>query len=247
MVLTCADTVPLILDLGTGLRNFGAKWGWHPFEGAALVSHLHWDHVQGLPFFRPMHRDDSVMHVYGPTIDGLTLDAAVHEFMRPPYFPVGIRDLEGLFVFHDAGPGTFEIGGTTITAAQVPHCGPTLGYRIEAEGFAVAYVSDHQQPVGAPTTVDPAVIELCRAADVLIHDGQYTDAEFLVRPDWGHCTVEYAVEVAAQAGVDQLVLFHHDPGHDDDRLDELTENAAKAGVGRVGSVISAHEGLVLHL
>jgi ribonuclease BN (tRNA processing enzyme) len=128
---------------------------------------------------------------------------------------------------------------------MVPHCGPSIGYRIEVGGTVIVYVSDHQEPVGRPDVVDPAVLELCRAADVLIHDGQYTRDEFELRPDWGHCTLSYAVEVAAQAGVDQLVLFHHDPGHDDDRLDELTEATAKEGAGRVGSVIAAYEGLSL--
>lgn len=247
VVLSIADESPIILDLGTGLRRFGAQWGWNRFEGSALVSHLHWDHVQGLPFFRPMHRPDSRLDIYGPAAEGMTLEDAVNDFMSQPYFPVGIAELEGEFVFHDIAAESFQIGSATVRSVVVPHCGMTLGFRVEVDSKVVVYVSDHQEPVGSPTWVDPAVLELCDGADVLIHDGQYTPDEFALREDWGHCTPAYAVEVAGQAGVDQLVLFHHDPGHDDDYLDELTTAAKNEAGDRVGSVIAAHEGLVINL
>jgi phosphoribosyl 1,2-cyclic phosphodiesterase len=128
----------------------------------------------------------------------------------------------------------------------VPHCGKTNGYRVTRNGVAVAYIPDHQQPVGRPDHVDPAVLELCRDADVLIHDAQFWADEFDAKSTWGHCTPEYAVEVAAQAGVRTLVLFHHDPGHTDEDLDEMTERIAALGACRgVRSVLCATEGLKL--
>ena len=139
------------------------------------------------------------------------------------------------------------MAGATVTAAHVAHTDTTLGYRIERDGVAVAYVSDHQQPADDPRHVDPAVLELCRDVDLLIHDAQYTEPEFAAKSTWGHCTVEYAVHVAAEAGARRLALFHHDPEHDDDTIDLLSLAAAEAGSRRGVEVFAASEGLRLSL
>ena len=121
----------------------------------------------------------------------------------------------------------------------------TNGYRVELDGFTVAYLSDHQQPEDA-TSVAPEVLDLCEGVDLLIHDAQYTPGEFADRRDWGHCTVEYAVEVAARSGVGTLALFHHDPSHDDDMVDRLLAVATEAAGRRdIGEVIAAAEGLTI--
>ena len=130
----------------------------------------------------------------------------------------------------------------------VPHCGKTNGYRVTRNGVSVAYVPDHQQPIDRPFHVDADVLDLCRGADVLIHDAQLWAHEFAAKSTWGHCTPEYAVEVAAQAGVRTLVLFHHDPSHSDEDLDEMTERiAAVAACRGVPSVVCATEGLKLSI
>ena len=236
---------PIILDLGTGLRVFGCGWpATIPFRGTALVSHLHWDHVQGLPFFAPVVRADSKIDVYGPSPqDGGTLEAAFDAFITPPYFPVTIRQLPADIGLHVCSDQPFKAGSAVVVAREVPHCGRTLGYRIEADGVAIAYIPDHQQPFDGSYTVAESALELCRDADLVIHDAQYTDAEFAQKSNWGHCTVGYAVEVAIQAGARRLALFHHDPSHTDEVMDQLTTMAQALGLAAGVEVFAASEGL----
>lgn len=240
-----------MFDLGTGLRFFGLDYRASdsgPFRGTALVTHLHWDHVQGIPFFPPLLTPEASLDIHAPAHEDQCLADAVRGCLRPPYFPVGVDALPGEIGFHDTSPGEFNIGDAVVRAAWVPHCGPTLGYRVTSAGRSVAYISDHQQPGVGSTFVDPSVVELCADVDVLIHDAQYDADEFSLRHDWGHCTIEYAVEVAVQAGARTLVLFHHDPGHTDERIDELLAGARRLAERRgVTEVLAAHEGLVLCL
>lgn len=240
---------PIVLDLGTGLRFFGLNRPFdRPFRGTALVTHLHWDHVQGIPFFSPLLAPGAHLDLFAPKQEGMDLAEAVRCFISPPYFPIGIDDLPGEVEFHETEPGVVPVRGADVRAAWVPHIGPTMGYRIESGGVSVAYVSDHQQPGLGSTVVDDAVLALCEGVDVLIHDAQFDDLEFSMRSDWGHCTVDYAVEVAAQAGARNLVLFHHDPAHTDVRVDELLEHARDLGEDRgLEDVLAASEGLTLSL
>lgn len=239
---------PIVFDLGTGLRFFGDALAGtdEPFRGLALVTHMHWDHVQGLPFFTPIHRPGSSLQVYGRS-ERCSLHEGFHTFMRPPFFPVGPADLAGDIEFHDFEPGEMTWGRAHITALDVPHTGLTNGYRVEIDGVVVTYVSDHQQPPDA-SFVAPEVLELCRDADLVIHDAQFEPAEFAVKADWGHCTVQYAVEVARQAGARRLALFHHDPSHNDDTLDRLEAEARELITGSpVREVFAAAEGLTVSL
>jgi len=135
------------------------------------------------------------------------------------------------------------VGSAKVIARQVPHVGTTLGFRIESEGVSIAFVSDHQQP-GDPVFVDPNVLELCEGVDLLIHDAQYTPDEFVMKSDWGHSTIAYAVHVAHKAGVRDLCLFHHDPLHSDDDIDRLLGEArSMKEASTLHSVIAASEGL----
>lgn len=249
VVLDAPGGDPIVLDLGTGLRFWGETFeGTAPFRGSALVTHLHWDHVQGLPFFTPLHRDGSHLDIYGPSQPGLDLEAAFGTFMCPPYFPVGIADLAGDVTFHDAVDADFAVGDAKVRARQVPHVGLTNGYRIDWDGASVAYVSDHQQPLDGSLDIAESVLELCDGVDLLIHDSQFTREEFTEKAHWGHCTIDYAVHVAAEAGARRLVLFHHDPGHHDGAMDELTAYARGLDdAGRLEEIICAHEGLTVSL
>lgn len=247
VVLTSDDADPILLDLGTGLRYFGERHGVDaPLRAHALVTHLHWDHVQGLPFCRPLLREGSSLTVHGPAHDGVGFDEAFDALMRPPFFPVTRAELPGEIVFSTMFEGMHEVAGAKVLALEVPHTDTTFGYRVERDGVTIAYVSDHQQPHDG-VTIDDAVRELCSGVDVLIHDAQYTPDEFAMKSDWGHCTIQYAVHVARECEVGRLVLFHHDPSHDDDRLDALTTEA-RSWVGSGGpEIIAAHEGLVIEL
>lgn len=241
------DAEPILLDLGTGLRYFGED---HPVDrplrAHALVTHLHWDHVQGLPFCRPLLREGSSLTVHGPSHDGVGFDIGFDSLMRPPFFPVTRAELPGEIVLRTMTEGMHDIGGAKVTALEVPHTDTTFGYRIERGGRSVAYVSDHQQSVDG-VLIDDAVLELCNGVDVLIHDAQYTPEEYVQKSTWGHCTVGYAVGVAIAAGVGRLVLFHHDPSHDDAMLDALLAEARALACGSGVEVLSAYEGLGLSL
>ena len=247
VVLRAPDADPILLDLGTGLRYFGEE---HPvgvpLRAHALVTHLHWDHVQGLPFCRPLLCAGSTLTVHGPAHEGVGFDEGFDALMRPPFFPVTRSQLPGDIAFHTLAPGVHDIAGAKVTALEVPHTDTTFGYRIERDGRSVAYISDHQQaPDGR--SVAPAVLDLCDGVDLLIHDAQFTPEEFAVKSNWGHCTIEYAVHVAAVAGVGRLVLFHHDPSHTDDTLDRLLDGARSLPSAAGLDIVAAHEGLTLTL
>lgn len=249
VVVERAGREPIILDLGTGLRFFGLERAHSdPFKASALVSHLHWDHVQGVPFFAPLLSEGARLDLYGPAQGETSLSETVRSFLSPPYFPVDIDRLPCEIEFHELEDGEFEIDGASVRSAEVPHIGPTLGFRIECGDTSLAYVSDHQQPAVGSDHVSEAVLELAEDVDLLIHDAQYDDLEFSMRHDWGHCTVDYAVEVAAQAGAKTLALFHHDPSHHDSHIDELLASASRnARSLGVPEVIAAHEGLTVSL
>ncbi len=241
---------PIVLDLGTGLRFWGDTLATDgSFRGHALVTHLHWDHVQGLPFFVPVNRPGAQFDIYGPTQDdGVSLEDAFEEFMRPPYFPVRVADLAGEFRFHALEDGDHVVGDAKVRSHRVPHVGITNGYRVEMNGVSVAYISDHQQPVDGSMDIAEGVLELCDGVDLLIHDAQYTPGEFAQKAHWGHCTVEYALHIAREAGVARLALFHHDPEHGDDVVDRLlTEARAHPDAAFIGEVIAASEGLTVAL
>lgn len=248
VVLDSPGSEPLLLDLGTGLRSYGETIAADEvFVGSVLVTHLHWDHVQGLPFFVPVLKPGARLSVYGPSPEpGVPLGEAFAGFMRPPYFPVTVDQLPGKVEFIDLPPSSIEIGRATVTAAEVPHVGVTNGYRVEVDGVSVAYISDHQQPAVDDHSVAESVLDLARDVDLLIHDAQYTADEFVAKCDWGHCTVEYAVRVAIEAGAKRLVLFHHDPAHDDITLDCLLSAARRLAPPEL-EVISAYEGLTISL
>jgi len=165
--------------------------------------------------------------------------------LRPPLFPVGVTDLPGTVRFHDHGDETFYIGDVRVTARLIPHIGNTLGYRIDWNGISVAYLSDHQQPGVDVFEAEPNAHELCAGVDLVIHDAQYTSDEFVRKAEWGHCTIDYAIWIAHEAGARAVALYHHDPLHDDDMLDRLGERLADLSGGP--DVIIAREGVTLHL
>lgn len=244
MALDVPGSIPIVLDLGTGLRFWGERLPADgSFRGVALVTHVHWDHVQGLPFFVPIDRPGARLDIYGPGHDGTRLAGLFEQFMRPPFFPVTPADLRGEVVFHDVDDADWAVAEAKVRARAVPHTGATNGYRIEAGGASVAYISDHQQPVDGDGIAE-AVLELSDGVDLLIHDAQYTQEEFAHKPHWGHCTVDFAVEVARRSGARSLALFHHDPSRDDDEVDALLAHARRDAPCEV---VAAHEGLTISL
>jgi phosphoribosyl 1,2-cyclic phosphodiesterase len=239
---------PILLDLGTGSRYFGVEWASRPFRGTCLLSHMHWDHIQGLPFFPPLLRPGNRLTVHGPAPeDGSSLTDVVASMLCPPLFPVGLDAFPAEVVFEQRGDEEFTVGDVRVMSRLVPHIGNTLGFRLEWGGLALAYISDHQQPgVDIYETTD-SVRELCDGADLLIHDAQYSRDDFEMKATWGHCTVDYALWVAAECGVKTLALYHHDPLHDDDTVDRLVAGADAHRCETGVSVIGAREGLTVPL
>lgn len=252
VTLEAPNQAPIVFDLGTGLTPYGQSFDLSgaPFHGTALLSHLHWDHVQGLPFFTPLHCPGSSLDIYGPRQeDGL--GEVFTRLMQPPFFPIRPADLGGEVRFHDTGDDDFPVGLAKVRSRWVRHTGPTLGYRVEVHGVSVAYIPDHGPgccPNDADDYVPHEVLELCDGVDLLIHDAQHTADEYEPKRTWGHCTVDYAVHVAQEAGAHRLVLFHHDPGHGDTDLDRIADAAtARAAALGAPEVIAAYEGLTLEL
>jgi ribonuclease BN (tRNA processing enzyme) len=205
------------------------------------------DHILGLGFFRPLFEPNREIHIWGPPSTTQDLRTRLAKYLSPPLFPVRIRDLASRLELHDVGIEPWAIGGFTVTAAGVIHPGPTVGYRIEADGARIAYLPDHEPVLGGPltTTAWLSGYDLTHGVDVLLHDGQYTDEEYPQRIGWGHSAISHAVQLADLVEARDLLLIHHDPDRSDDQIDELVATATRAR--RSGTVSGASEGMVLEL
>lgn len=243
------DHDPILLDLGTGLRYFGQEYPADvPFRGTCLLSHLHWDHIQGLPFFGPLLRPGAHMDVIAPRQErGRPVAEVFGEAIRPPLFPVHVTTLPGTMDFQEVDDTELAVGEVKVMTRLIPHIGNTCGYRLTFEGVSVAYLSDHQMPTDGSFRAGEGALALCQGADLVIHDAQYTPEEFERKRDWGHCTVDYAVWLAAESGAGRLALFHHDPSHDDPMLESLEAHARACGERLGIDVFAAREGLAVEL
>jgi phosphoribosyl 1,2-cyclic phosphodiesterase len=243
------DGTVIILDAGTGIRRAWSAVDADLRRMDILLSHFHMDHVQGLGFFAPLFRPDMEVHIWGPPSTTLSLHRRLGRYLSPPLFPVTIRDFQCKLVLHDAPRGKFRIRSFKLYSDLVCHPGPTMGYRLTADGFSIAYLPDHEVPLGAPCFPDEPAwtsgLQLASGVDVLLHDSQYNDAEYAERIGWGHSTPAHAVAFARVAGAKKLVAFHHDPNHDDRRLDQMIGEAALEA-GPV-EVVGGKEGDVLDL
>jgi ribonuclease BN (tRNA processing enzyme) len=241
---------PILFDLGTGLRPYGVDHDGR-FNGSVLLTHLHWDHVQGLPFFTPLHQEGASLDVYGPRQTEGALGDVFSGMMCPPYFPIQPNQLAGDVRFHDTGDDDFPIGLAKVRSRWVRHVGPTLGFRIDVNGVSIAYVPDHGpgcNPDDPDDYVPHEMLELCDGVDLLIHDAQHTHVEYGPKRHWGHCTIEYAIHVAKESGARKLALFHHDPAHGDDQLAQIEIEAQDYAASKnAPELFAAYEGLTEEL
>jgi len=251
VLLETGTGAPIIFDAGTGMRALGADLQPRlhergiPLHARVLLTHLHYDHLLGLPFFSPLEDPGAVVEIYGPRQGETSLADLINGAVTPPFFPVQMTEFAGDVRLVEMADEDFAAEDATVTSRWVPHTDPTLGYRVESGGVSVAYVPDHQAPLDR-LTISDGVRDLCQGVDVLIHDAQYDDEEFARRSDWGHSTVAYAVRVALEAGVRKLVLFHHDPAHDDERILDLEAAARQIpGADRLELIVAAREGMTL--
>jgi phosphoribosyl 1,2-cyclic phosphodiesterase len=206
----------LVLDAGTGLRGLPRLLDGAPFRGAVLLSHLHWDHMQGLPFCLSVDRDDSQVQVVLPAQDGRTGVELIEQHMSPPAFPITPAGLRGDWTFTAVESGTRPVGAYQVTATDIAHKGGrTYGYRVERDGVSVAYLPDHAPAAG----VSPHTLETLAGVDLLVHDAQFVESERSIAEAYGHATIGDAVDLALAVGARRLALFHHGPGRTDDALD----------------------------
>ncbi len=263
-----ADEQVVILDCGTGAQELGEALltsGGGPVRGHLLLTHMHWDHIQGLPFFAPLFAPGNEWDIYGPGSPGQSLQALLAGQMAYPYFPIAIQQFGATIRYHTLAERAFQIGRLRVTPRYLNHPALTLGYRLETGSVTVVYATDHEPHApyqsevadrareGSPTWLahreEQGHIAFLAGADLVIHDAQYSMAEYQQRLGWGHSPVEYGVDVALAAQAKRLALFHHEPWHDDETLDRLVE-ACRQRVTACGGtlhVFAAAEGQVLNL
>jgi len=215
----------LVLDGGSGIQKLAMK---NPLANKRidiLLTHLHIDHIQGLGFFRPLFDPEMEIHIWGPASSSRTLHSRLSRYLSPPLFPVLIRDLPCKLTLHEIEDSTFEIGPFTIRSDYVIHPGPTVGYRVSGRHSVVTYIPDHEPALGrngmVPDNKWLSGIDLSTAADLLLHDAQYTDQEYQSKKGWGHSSIDDAALFASMAGVKHVLLAHHDPSHSDSQLNEI--------------------------
>lgn len=226
------DGTLVILDAGTGIRSLGrAITGQPPRKIYLLLTHLHLDHLEGLPFFEPLWSEESEMEIWGPSSPVRSLEENIARYMSPPLFPIRLFDVPARCKFHSVSYDEWSIGEASIRAQPVEHPGPTVGFRIEEDGKALVYIPDHEPAASGEIGSIPnewvSGHALASGANVLLHDAQYTEEEYGVKAGWGHSSIQATVGFARITNVDRLVLFHHDPGHSDEDIDAMSTDASQ--------------------
>lgn len=245
-----ADGSVIILDAGTGIRPLGlALQKEKPVRIDVLLSHLHVDHLEGLGFFPPIWSADTEMHIWGPSSPVRSLAERIATYFSPPLFPVHLSEVPATVEFHDAPEGEWSIGDARLYSQPILHPGATVGYRIEADGRTLAYLTDHEPALASDVGTAPpewiSGFSIATGADLLIHDCQYSDDEYTERAGFGHSSTAQVAVLAERAGVERLLLFHHDPMRTDPQLDELGVDVCRRwGVDSERCAV-AREGMVL--
>jgi phosphoribosyl 1,2-cyclic phosphodiesterase len=242
----CGDT-RIVLDAGTGLRRLGESLMGEmaatkkPLDLHLLLSHFHWDHIQGLPFFVPAYVPTTKLAIWGAHNGIMSLGETLAHQMMGPVFPVRLDELSAKLDLHDIRQGQLLdlAPGVKVRTAKLNHPGGVHAYRIEYGGKSVVYATDTEHYA----CIDPALLALAKDADVLIYDSQYTEEEYAKKVGWGHSTYVRGCELAAAAGVGKYVLFHHDPSRTDAKVDELESRAQDLFAGAV----AAREGMTIDL
>jgi len=243
-----------ICDSGTGIRELGLKLirEGGPVNAHVLLGHTHWDHISGFPFFTPVFAPGNRLSIYGARDLDRSLRDVLAGQMHYTYFPVPLGDLRADITFCELEEGQIEIQDATVRTHYLNHTAVCMGYRVEADGVSVAYITDHE-PYGVVEDGlrrgyihggDRRLIEFVRGVDLLIQDAQYTPEEYAARRGWGHGSTDYVVDVACEADVRRLAMFHHEPTHSDDDIDrmlELCRSRARNAGSRV-DIFGAAEG-----
>jgi phosphoribosyl 1,2-cyclic phosphodiesterase len=251
--ITASDGSEFIFDAGTGIRELGATMTGRRGPLHLLLTHLHFDHIQGLMFFAPLFDPDVEITVWGPPAAGRVLRKRLARYLSNPLSPIEISELPAQVTFREVPSARWRIGAVELTAALVAHRGPTLGYRLSEGTTSVCYLPDHEPALGHEIdTVDAGWLSgygLARGASLLIHDCQYSESEYPHHLGWGHSSLPDALLFARHCEVQRLLLVHHDPWHDDAFLHSFEREAKErsASLGVSGTVALGHEGDICEL
>ena len=260
----------IILDAGTGIRNLGEALmeSGESVKAYIFVTHPHWDHIQGFPFFKPAFVSGNELTIVGGQMDKMTLQKMISDQMNKVYFPVQLNELKATLKFHPIEEEEFSVYDAKVRSMYVNHPTFAIGFRITCGGKTLVYISDNEpfdRKVARSirnvekkiidrfdrTSGDPnqRVFDFVKNADVLIHDTTYTPEEYVDRVGWGHSHYLFTLKVAAEGNVRRLVLFHHDPAHDDAKVDDILKKCKKEIQNRKYrfDCVSASEGLVLEI
>jgi len=222
-----ADGSLLVLDAGSGLQNVSLEHRPAYSRIDIVLTHLHIDHIQGLGFFKPLFSDATEVHIWGPASNAQSLRVRLGRYFSPPLFPVYFRNLTGKLELHEIEDSRFTIGPFELQSSYITHPGPTLGLRIESEKAVLAYLPDHEPALGLNGMISDrrwlSGSHLAAEADLLLHDAQYTAAEYKDRVGWGHSSMQDALRYAEITGAKRLLFTHHDPGHSDAQLNEMLQ------------------------
>jgi phosphoribosyl 1,2-cyclic phosphodiesterase len=244
-----ADGELIVLDAGSGIRGLGlaleSEFGSRPINLSLLITHVHWDHIQGFPFFVPAYNDKNEIQIFGYDGSGAGLREILSGQMATPFFPVALYDLPGKINIQKLESMDFKIGPVRVRARFMNHPGMCVGYRIFTSKGSIAYLPDHEpyeafklhsakshllspEQTQKRAREDRAdLVKFLQGADILILDTQYTDDEYQAHVGWGHGSLSSAISLALDASIRKLVLFHHDPTHDDDMIDTMLQTARK--------------------
>lgn len=250
----------LILDAGSGLRELGSdlleEFPSQRIRADILISHTHWDHIQGLPFFVPVYSPRNRIRLFAGHGRAQFLARALRSQMLPAHFPVGLEQMRGLAALDQLGAEETSLGHFTVRATNLNHPGGCAGFRIDAHGASLAYLPDHEpfhstclpgRPNEQSERQRQALLQFIQGVDFLILDTQYTVEEYAHRLGWGHGCLPDSVQLAIDGGVGRLFLFHHDPSHDDQRIDQMVANARALASGSRLLVDAAIEGQIFQL
>jgi phosphoribosyl 1,2-cyclic phosphodiesterase len=229
----------LIVDAGTGLARLGATLA-QPEPIHLFLTHLHWDHIQGFPFFPPIYRKAFTVELYSGHKADVSLESVLKGQMQEPNFPVSLGGLPASLTFREVHRGrVFDVPGARVRTVDLHHPNGASGARFEADGKVFVHLTDHEHG----PQYDESIISFVEGADILSMDTMYTPEEYETHVGWGHSSWLHACRIARQARVGKLILFHHDPSHDDEFMDEIGKNARK----EFPETLVAYEGLELEL
>jgi phosphoribosyl 1,2-cyclic phosphodiesterase len=244
------ESPPIILDAGSGIRPLGLQFSSEIKEFHILLTHLHMDHVVGLPFFGPLLQPGVEVHIWGPASTTMTLQARIRRYLSPPLFPIHAREILSSLHFHELPIEPVEIGEFRIKAEMIIHPNPTVGYRITNNRSILTYLPDHEPALGAieyPRKSEwTSGFGLAEGADLLVHDSQYTPDEYQKFMGFGHSSMHQATQFAELCQVKKFVPFHHDPSHEDGVIDRMISETIRDLDPKV-QILPGMEGAVFDL